>query len=120
MRHRNSPFQKTYFTIRKIIQIVYNVDDFTMKEPYEAALPGVFHGALHEKAWAGRNGRPFLPACMNASRPLSRVAAGRKRAAIDCAAIFRPHNSASACGSELSSRRQALRFPAIKARHELN
>jgi hypothetical protein len=42
-----------------------------MKEPYEAALPGVFHGALYEKA-------------------------------------------------RLSSRCRALRFPAIKARHELN
>jgi hypothetical protein len=32
---RNSQFQKTYFTI---------------KEPYQAAIPGVFHGALYEKA----------------------------------------------------------------------
>jgi hypothetical protein len=32
---RNSQFQKTYFTIKK---------------PYQAAIPGVFHGALYEKA----------------------------------------------------------------------
>jgi hypothetical protein len=51
---------KTYFTIHKIIEIVNNLDDFTIKEPYEAAIPGVFHGALYEKG---------------------RVAAGRKRAA---------------------------------------
>jgi hypothetical protein len=48
--YRNSKFQKTYFTIHKIIEIVYNLDDFTIKEPYEAARPGVFHGALYEKA----------------------------------------------------------------------
>jgi hypothetical protein len=72
---RNSPFQKTYFTIHKIIQIVNNLDDFTMKEPYQAAIPGVFHGALYEKA---------------------RVAAGRKRAAGDFATIFRSPNLASA------------------------
>jgi hypothetical protein len=42
--------------------------DFTIKEPYEAARPGVFHGALYEKARAGRNGRPFLLA------PATRVA----------------------------------------------
>jgi hypothetical protein len=56
----NSKFQKIYFTI---------------KEPYEAAIPGVFHGAWYEKA---------------------RVAAGRKRAAIDFATIFRSQNLASA------------------------
>jgi hypothetical protein len=47
---RNSQFQKTYFTIHKIIKIVNKLDDFTIKEPYEAAIPGVFHGALYEKA----------------------------------------------------------------------
>jgi hypothetical protein len=26
------------------------LDDFTIKEPYQAAIPGVFHGALYEKA----------------------------------------------------------------------
>jgi hypothetical protein len=31
------------------------VDDFTIKKPYQAATPGVSHGALHEKARAGRN-----------------------------------------------------------------
>jgi hypothetical protein len=46
--------------ICEIIQIVNNLDDFTTQEPYEAAIAGVFHGALYEKA---------------------RVAAGRKRAA---------------------------------------
>jgi hypothetical protein len=39
-KNRNSQFQKTYFT---------------MKEPYDAARPGVFHGALYEKA------RAFFP-----------------------------------------------------------
>jgi hypothetical protein len=76
--------------MHKIIQIVNNLDDFTIKEPYQTAIPGVFHGALYEKARAGRNGRPFLLA------HATRVAAGRKRAAIDFATIFRSQNLASA------------------------
>jgi arginine/lysine/ornithine decarboxylase len=59
--------------MHKIIKIVNTLDDFTMKEPYQAAIPGVSHGALYEKARAGRNRRPFLLACVNASRPLSWV-----------------------------------------------
>jgi hypothetical protein len=68
----------------KIIQIVNNLNDFTIKEPYEAAIPGVFHGALYEKA---------------------RVAPWKKASGF---AVCRARAS-------LFSRRQALRFPAIKA-----
>jgi hypothetical protein len=56
----------------------------------QAAIPGVFHGALYEKARAGRNGRPFLLA------HATWVAAGSKRAALGFATFFRSQNLASA------------------------